>query len=53
MMRIKMLKTQSGSENGFIVKQFCRHKIYNVQDMLARSFIRDGVAVRVYARKKH
>lgn len=46
-MKIKMLGTHRGSEDGFIVKQYHKDLIYDVADMLARSFIRHGWAVEV------
>lgn len=46
-MLVKMNKTKTGSENGFSVKQFKKGEIYDVQDMLARSFIKEGYATKI------
>jgi len=44
-MRIAMLETRRGSEDGFVVRRFEQGRIYDVADMLARTFIRAGWAL--------
>lgn len=46
-MRILMLETRRGSEDGFVVRRFCRGLSYEVADTLARAFIRAEWAVLV------
>ena len=45
-MRIKMLQTRLGSENGYHVHLYEKDKIYDVGEALAASFLR-----KKYARK--
>ena len=44
-MKIQMLKTVRGSEDGFVVKRYHKGNEYDVRDTLARSFIRKGEAI--------
>lgn len=44
-MRIVMLETRSGCEDGFIVRYFRKHRTYELADTLARTFINAGWAV--------
>jgi hypothetical protein len=46
-MRIKMLKTRRGTEDGFSIQQFLEGKEYSVRDNLACAFIAAGHAVPV------
>ena len=46
-MKITMLDTRRGSDDGHIVKRFRKGTAYEVADGLARSFIRQGWAVAV------
>jgi hypothetical protein len=43
-MKIKMLETRRGSEDGFIVKRFEKGQEYEVADALAQTFLREGHA---------
>ena len=44
-MRILMLETRRGSEDGFIVRRFDAGQTYELAQMLARRFIRRGWAI--------
>jgi hypothetical protein len=44
-MRIVMLETRRGSEDGFVVRYFKKHCAYEIGDTLARTFIRARVAI--------
>lgn len=46
-MKIKMLETRRGTEDGFTVRQFFAGEEYEVRDHLARSFFTAGFAVMV------
>ncbi len=43
-MKIKMLETRRGSEDGFAVKRFEKGEEYEVADTLARTFVNQGYA---------
>jgi hypothetical protein len=43
-MRIKMLETRRGSEDGFTVRRFEEGEQYDVAEGLARQFLKDGWA---------
>ncbi len=43
-MKIKMLKTVCGSQDGFAVERFYKDEVYQVMNSLAASFIRNGAA---------
>lgn len=49
-MRIKMLQTRRGTEDGFSVQQFFKDHEYDVRDNLACAFIAAGFAEPV---RKH
>ena len=38
-MRIKMLQTRIGTENGFIIKRFVKGEEYEIREHLARYFL--------------
>lgn len=44
-MRLLMLDTRRGSEDGFIVRRFYKNQIYDIADSLAQAFIRAGYAI--------
>lgn len=44
-MKITMLHTKRGSEDGFVVRQFEAGQTYDVADTLARSFVSQEVAI--------
>jgi hypothetical protein len=44
-MKIKMVETHRGSEDGFNSKRFEKNREYEVADALARQFVRNGWAV--------
>lgn len=44
-MRILMLETRRGTEDGFSVRQFVRGREYEIADSLARAFLAAGWAV--------
>lgn len=46
-MKITMLATRRGSEDGHVVKRFYEGETYEVADTLARSFIANGWAYPV------
>lgn len=46
-MRIFMLETRRGSEDGHCVRRFEKHGSYDVADMLARAFLRAGWAIEL------
>lgn len=46
-MKIRMLETRRGCEDGFAVKRFHKHVEYDMADGLARAFINDGYAVKI------
>ncbi len=46
-MRIKMLETRCGTENGFTIRRYCGGSEYDVADSLARSFLAAGFAVAI------
>ncbi|MHC5536703.1 hypothetical protein ACYOEI_00330 [Singulisphaera rosea] len=46
-MKITMLDTRRGSEDGFAVRRFHKGTTYEVGEGLARSFIRQGWATAV------
>lgn len=46
-MKIKMLETRPGSENGYVVTDYEAGKEYNVGDALGRAFIDAGCAEAV------
>lgn len=46
-MKIKMLQTRKGTEDGFIIKQFDKDKTYDVRENLGRDFIAQGWAVHI------
>lgn len=43
-MRIIMLQTRYGSEDGFVVRRFVKNQEYEMADSLAAYFIRHGLA---------
>lgn len=45
-MKIKMLSTRYGSEDGFKSQPYKRGEEYDVAESLAVSFVNDGYAVR-------
>jgi len=45
-MRIRMLDTRYGSEDGFVVHRYLQNKEYDVLDSMAQFFIRKGWAER-------
>lgn len=45
-MRIRMLETRRGTEDGYTVRQYVRDEIYEMGDSLARSFLAAGFAVK-------
>lgn len=49
-MRIRMLETRHGCEDGFRVRRFEKGKEYEVADTLAKSFLAAGFAVPVRRR---
>ena len=50
-MKIKMLRSANGSEDGFTVKHYESEKVYDVTDALAESFIGDRIAEPVEGEK--
>lgn len=44
-MRVRMLQTRRGTEDGFRVRQYKYGKVYEIKERLARSFIAAGYAV--------
>ena len=46
-MKIKMLQSRKGTEDGFIVKQFNEDKTYDVQENLGRYFVAEGWAIQI------
>jgi hypothetical protein len=48
-MRVLMLETRLGCEDGFIVRCFQQDKVYHMADFLACVFIRRGWAVALAA----
>lgn len=47
-MRVLMLDTRYGSEDGFVVRRFYRTQHYDMADSLAAAFIRLGVAEHIH-----
>lgn len=47
-MRIKMLETRRGTEDGIAVREYRRGEEYELGDMLARAFLAAGFAVRIF-----
>ena len=47
-MRIRMLETRRGTENGFTINRYERDKEYEMGDSLASAFIAAGFAVKVH-----
>lgn len=45
-MKIKMLQTRRGTEDGFKVRQFEKDGQYDVSDSLGRAFINGGWAIK-------
>lgn len=45
-MRIKMLETRRGTEDGLVVREYRRGEEYELGDTLARAFLAAGFAVR-------
>lgn len=43
-MKIKMLKTRQGSEDGFIIHNYVKGNEYDLADTLATHFLRNGWA---------
>lgn len=43
-MRVRMLETRRGTEDGYVVRRFVAGEEYEMADFLARSFIADGRA---------
>lgn len=46
-MRIIMLQTRYGSEDGFVVRRFVKNQEYEMADSLAAYFIRYGLAAGI------
>lgn len=46
-MRLRMLETRRGTEDGFTIRLYEAGCEYDIADTLARSFIADGVGVQV------
>ncbi len=46
-MKIRMLHTRMGTEDGYLVKEYKKGNIYNVSQWLARYFFKEKVAVLV------
>lgn len=46
-MKVKMLKSQKGSENGVVVKDFMKDKMYTMTENLAEVFVREKWAVNM------
>lgn len=44
-MRIKMLRTENGSENGIIIQQYIQDQYYDVGDKLGNAFVSAGFAL--------
>lgn len=44
-MRILMLQTRRGTEDGFTVRQYAAGRVYEVREHLARAFLAAGYAV--------
>lgn len=51
-MRIRMLQTRLGTENGFTLHEYKREQVYEVNDLLGRAFLAAGYAVKVL-KKRH
>jgi hypothetical protein len=43
-MKIIMLQTRYGSEDGFVVRRFLQNNEYEIADSLAHQFIRSGIS---------
>lgn len=51
-MKLKMVKTTKGSENGFTVNTYVEGEVYHVADLsLAKHFLKCGAAVEVSENK--
>lgn len=46
-MRVKMLETRRGTEDGYTIRKYYRNEEYEMSDSLARAFLAAGFAVRV------
>jgi len=44
-MKIRMLETRKGTEDGFVVKKFIAGEDYEVRDHLAKAFLAAGFAI--------
>ena len=45
-MKVKMLQTKRGTEDGFTVQQYLEGSTYDLTDQLAKNFLATGVAER-------
>ncbi len=45
-MRLRMLETRRGTEDGRVVRQFMAGETYDIADSLARAFLAAGFAIR-------
>lgn len=46
-MKLKMLMTRKGCEDGFTVKEYKQGMIYDIRPSLARAFLAAGFAIRL------
>ncbi len=51
-MRLRMLETRRGTEDGRVVRQFMAGEIYEIADSLARAFLAAGFAIRAFEERK-
>ncbi len=51
-MRIRMLETRRGTEDGFTIKQYNSGEEYDVRDHLALAFLAAGFAIPIKKSKK-
>jgi len=47
MVKVKMTQSRKGTEDGWVVKQFVKDKVYTVKESLARTFFANGWAVKL------
>lgn len=52
-MKIRMLETRRGSEDGFAVRCYLMGRQYDMADGLARAFLAAGCAAPVRSRRKN
>lgn len=46
-MKVRMLETRCGTENGYTIRRYYADEIYEIADGLAQSFLAAGFAVRL------